>query len=404
MKNFDVLQNCDPYDLIRLYGSPLYVYNEQIIRRKCQEVKHLLTMPNYMVNYSAKANSNLYLLKIINDEGLAVDAMSPGEIFVELKAGFSPDRILFISNNVSREEFRDAINAEVKISVDSLSQLKLYGSLNPGGEVFIRFNPGVGAGHHAKVITGGKNTKFGVDQKFIPQIREILAKYKLNLIGINQHIGSHFDDAQDYLASVKALLNIAKQFTTIKYIDFGGGFGLPHSDGSKSLDLKELSIGLEQILQNETENLQNQVTFMVEPGRFIVAESGILLGTVHSVKTNYNKKYIGTDIGFNTFLRPTLYNAKHEIVVFTDSKAKEQVAVVGNICETGDILAKDIILPTIKENDVIAILNAGAYGYSMCSNYNNRLRPAEVLIDKHGNHKLIRRRDELKDLVNNYDF
>jgi len=404
MNNHDVLINRNPYELIEKYGSPLYVYNENIIRKKCNDMKSLVSLPNFTVNYSAKANSNIELLKIVHDEGLTVDAMSPGEIFVELKAGFTPDRILYISNNVSEDEFKYAIDTNVKISVDSVSQLEMYGKLNPGGDVFIRFNPGVGAGHHEKVITGGKDTKFGVDQVFIEDVKVILQKYNLKLIGVNQHIGSHFDDGDLYIAGVKSLLNISKQFNGIKFIDFGGGFGLPNKKSDNYLNIQKLGNRLDKLLKEEIKYFDNDITFMVEPGRYIVAESGILLGTVYSVKTNYNKKYIGTDLGFNTFIRPTLYDADHEIEVFNNSKIEEKVTIVGNICESGDIMAKDRLLPKISENDIIGIRNTGAYGYSMCSNYNNRLRPAEVLITKDGNDKLIRRRDTLEDLLNNYDY
>jgi diaminopimelate decarboxylase len=404
MNNHEVLRNRNPYNLVEKYGSPLYVYSENIIREKCIDMKSLVRLPNFTVNYSAKANSNLHILKIINEEGLTVDAMSPGEIYVELKAGFIPERILYISNNVSEDEFQYAIEANVKISVDSISQLEMYGGLNSGGEVFIRFNPGVGAGHHEKVITGGKDTKFGVDQVFIDDVKVILQKYNLKLVGVNQHIGSHFDDGDLYIAGVKSLLNIAEQFNGLKFIDFGGGFGLPQKNSDDYLNIKKLGNRLDELLKEELPNFDNDTTFMVEPGRYIIAESGILLGTVHAVKTNYNKKYIGTDLGFNTFMRPTLYDAVHEIEVFNNSGDQEQVTIVGNICESGDIITKDRLLPKISENDVIGIRNAGAYGYSMCSNYNNRLRPAEVLITKDGKDKLIRRRDSLEDLLKNYDY
>ncbi len=404
MNTHEILNTFDPKELVNKYGSPLYVYNENIIREKCNDMKNLISLQNYNVNYSAKANSNIELLKIVHDEGLAVDAMSPGEIYVELKAGFSPDRILYISNNVSEEEFSYAIEAGVKISVDSVSQLEMYGKLNSGGELFIRFNPGVGAGHHPKVITGGKDTKFGVDHKFIGDVKAILQKYNLKLIGLNQHIGSHFDDGDLYIAGVKSLLNIAKQFKGIKFIDFGGGFGLPNKKSNDYLNIQTLGNKLDKLLKDELPNFDTEITFMVEPGRYIVAESGILLGTIHSVKTNYNKKYDGTDLGFNTFMRPTLYDAIHEIEVFNNSQEKEEVTIVGNICESGDILTKDRLLPKISKGDIIGVRNAGAYGYSMCSNYNNRLRPAEVLITKDGKDKLIRRRDILEDLLNNYDY
>ena len=176
----------DPVALAEKYGTPLYVYNEAILRERCKELKSLISYKNFQVNYSVKANGNLSLLKIVKEEGLKVDAMSPGEIYVEELAGFSSEDILYISNNVSAEEMKYAIDRQILISVDSLSQLETYGTLNPGGKVCIRFNPGVGAGHHEKVVTGGKKTKFGVAIEDIPKVRELLAQYELKLVGINQ--------------------------------------------------------------------------------------------------------------------------------------------------------------------------------------------------------------------------
>ncbi len=195
----DFFQGIDPTELAEKYGTPLYVYNERILRQRCRDLKNLVKYPNFVVDYSAKANSNLAFLEIVKSEGLEVDAMSPGEIYIEKLAGFEPKDIFYICNNVSKEEMQYAIDAGVVISVDSLQQLEQYGEINPGGEVAIRFNPGVGAGHHEKVVTAGKKTKFAVDPEFIPQVKEILDKYNLKLIGINQHIGSLFMDGTAFV-------------------------------------------------------------------------------------------------------------------------------------------------------------------------------------------------------------
>ncbi len=398
----------NPVDLIEKYGSPLYVYNENILRERCRDLKELINYDKFTVNYSPKANSNIELLKIVKSEGLHVDAMSPGEIYVNLMAGFKPDQIFYISNNVSRDEMLYAIHAGVRISVDSVSQLELFGKINPGGRVAFRVNPGYGAGHHEKVKTAGKNTKFGIDMEYIPDVKRIAEAYNLKIIGINQHVGSLFMEGDAYLQSAENTFRIASQFADLEFVDLGGGFGIPYKKQSQQsrLDLKILGDKLSVLIQKWTSEHGKKIEVKIEPGRYIVAESSILLGQVNAVKTNYTTKYIGTDLGFNVLIRPAMYDSHHDVEVYrkssTPSVKEEKVTVVGNICETGDIIAKDRMLPEIFEDDILGILDAGAYGYSMSSNYNNRLRPAEVLIGSDGNVRLIRRRDNLEDIVRNF--
>lgn len=404
----DFFQGVDPTELAEKYGTPLYVYNERILRERCRDLKNLVTYPNFVVDYSAKANGNLAFLQIVKSEGLEVDAMSPGEIYVEKMAGFEPHEIFYICNNVSEEEMLYAIKEGVITSVDSLSQLEQYGKLNPGGEVAIRFNPGVGAGHHEKVVTAGKKTKFAVDPEFIPQVKEILKKYNLTLIGINQHIGSLFMTGEAFVKSIGSLLEIAKQFENLKFIDMGGGFGIPYKKefDEAPLDLKDLGKHIDEALYKFAEEYGSQVTFRIEPGRYISAECSVLLGTVHAVKYNHDKKFVGTDLGFNVLQRPIMYDSYHGIEIFRKSDVKsekeETVTVVGNICESGDILAKERNLPEIFEKDTLCVLDAGAYGFAMSSNYNNRLRPAEVLIRENNEVVLIRERDNFEDLTRHF--
>ena len=391
------------------YGTPLYVYSEAILRERCKEMKNLLPNKNLRVNYSAKANTNLEILRIIKEEGLDVDAMSPGEIYIEQMAGFDSKQIFFISNNVSAEEMRYAIDKDILISVDSLSQLETYGQINPGGKVAVRFNPGKGAGHHEKVITGGKKTKFGVQKELIPQVKTILEKYNLTLTGINQHMGSLFLDWQVYIEGIRLFLEIAKEFPGLSFIDFGGGFGVPYEPEENRLNLHLLAKELEIVLTGFLEEYSNKdVIFKVEPGRYIVAECGILLGSINSVKKNYDTVYIGTDIGFNVLARPVIYDSYHEMEIIKNSDINdrdnicEKATIVGNICESGDILARDREIIKAGVDDTLIIYNAGAYGYVMSSNYNCRLRPAEVLIGADGKDRLIRRRDTLESLIQNF--
>ncbi len=409
-ENVRYFGDSNPQELLEMYGSPLYVYNEGILRDRMRRMAHLISYPGFTANYSIKTNSNIEILKMALDEGLNADAMSPGEIYVLLKAGFPKERIFYVSNNVSREELQYAIDQGVTISLDSLSQLERYGEINRGGRCAVRLNPGVGAGHHEKVVTAGKKTKFAIAEADIPSVKEIAARYDLKIIGINQHIGSLFMDGTPFLTAVSRFLDMAMQFQDLEFVDFGGGFGIPYHKlaGEKEFDLKLFGDALEALVEDWAGRYGRKIVFKSEPGRYIAAEGGVILGTVQSKKQNSGITYVGTDVGMNVLVRPSMYDSWHDIEVYhggqiTDPEnGCEKVTVVGNICESGDILAKDRDLPVIEENDILCVLDAGAYGYSMCSNYNNRLRPAEVLIGLDGKSKLIRKRDTFETLTENF--
>ncbi len=402
--------NTNPKELLENFGSPLFVYNENIFRARCREMAQLVPYDNFKVTYSMKANSNLTLLKIAHEEGLHADAMSPGEIYFLENAGFKSDEIFYISNNVSDEELQFAIDRGITTSVDSLSQLRRYGKLNPGGNICVRFNPGVGVGHHKKVVTAGKKTKFGVNQDKAYMVKAILADYKLKLIGINQHIGSLFMEGDKYLESIHSILETASEFENLEFVDFGGGFGIPYKkqEGQERLELEQFGKHFADVLKDWTDKYGRKIMFRIEPGRYISAESCILLGNVYVRKNNYEKVFIGTDLGFNTLIRPAMYDSHHEIEVYRNGSLVkdgefENSNIVGNICESGDVMAHERSLPVIDEGDILGVMDAGAYGYSMSSNYNNRLRPAEVLIQSDSTVKIIRRRDTLDDLLRNFE-
>lgn len=403
--------NSNPEKLIKEYGSPLYVYNEKILRQKCRDMKNLVDYKNFIPNYSIKANSNLTVLKIVKEEGLRADAMSAGEIQLLLHAGFKPENLFFVPNNVSEAELKYAVDNGVLVSVDSLSQLEILGKINQGGKAAVRFNPGVGAGHHEKVVTAGKKTKFGVNIDCVDEVKAIAKKYNMKICGVNQHIGSLFMEGDSYIEGVKSLLAVAEQFEDIDFVDMGGGFGIPYKkqEGQEPLDLPSFKKKLTQVLEQWTDKYGKKILFKTEPGRYIVAESGVLLGNVYATKANYGNKYVGTDIGFNVLARPVMYDSHHDIEVYrngnplNDSEV-EEVTVVGNICESGDIIAKNRVLPVINEGDILGIMDAGAYGFAMSSNYNMRLRPAEILIKEDGEPVLIRRRDTFEDLIANFNI
>jgi diaminopimelate decarboxylase len=389
------------------------VYDEATLRERCREMKRLVKYADYNVNYTPKANGNLALLQIIRDEGLDAEAMSPGEIHINLAAGFKPEQILYIATCVSEEEMLFAMEKGICTSIDSLSQLKRYGRLSErtglGKQVAIRINPGVGAGHHQKVVTGGGDTKFGINLADLPMAKSIIKAHKLTLIGLNHHIGSGVTDGAVYLAAAETMLEQALQFKDLKFIDFGGGFYINYKklSGGGRYDFTEVGERLDALIADFTQRYGKKIRFKTELGRYIVAEAGKLVGTVHAVKCNGEKKFIGTDIGMNVIMRPVIYNSHHDIEIQGKTgypkRKTEKMTVVGNICETGDILAKSRRMPKdTAEGDVIIVHDAGAYGYSMCSTYNARLRPAEVLIRESGEAVLIRRRDSVEDLTRGF--
>jgi diaminopimelate decarboxylase len=399
----------DPSVLVSRFGSPLYVYNEDILRIRCREMQQLVDYPKYVANYSVKANANLKILEIVRDEGLSADAMSPGEIVFLEKAGFRPDQIFFVPNNVSADEIRFALDKGILVSLDSLSQLVMTGEIAPGSRVAIRINPGVGAGHHEKVVTGGKKTKFGISADQLGDALRIAEKHRLKIVGVNQHIGSLFMEPSPYLLAAGNFFEMSRRFPDLELVDLGGGFGIPYHKiaGEGRLDLAALRQGLTRMVRSFVQSTGRDIQVKIEPGRYIVAECGVLLGTVHALKENSGTLYAGTDMGFNNLARPVMYDSWHDMLAFRDGQPaggqdQKIYTIVGNICESGDILARDRPMPPLMTGDIIAVLDAGAYGYSMSSNYNNRLRPAEVLIKTGGEPFLIRRRDTVEDLFRGF--
>ena len=405
----DFFKGNNPEAIASEYGTPVYVYNEEIIRKSMETVEGVITKYPYTANYSVKANTNIEILKLALEEGLNCDAMSPGEITLLLKAGFPPEKIFFVSNNVAAEEMQFAIDKGVIVSLDSLDQLDRFGQINPGGRCAVRINPGVGAGHSEKVITAGKKTKFAIAEEDIDKIFESVDKYDLKIVGINQHIGSGFLDPKPYIDAVTNLLRIADRFDNLEFIDFGGGYGIPYHklDDEKPFPMEDFKVKLEPVLDEFVQRYGKTPLFKSEPGRYCVAEGSVILSRVQAIKVNAGIKYVGCDTGMNTLIRPAMYDSYHDIEVIRDGKVvdrdgnndMETVNVSGPICETGDLIAKGRLLPKAKTGDLLAILDTGAYGYAMASSYNSRPRPAEVMITKEGKVVQIRRRETIEDLL-----
>jgi diaminopimelate decarboxylase len=387
----------DARALARTYGTPLYVYDEDVLLARCRAIRDAIPLPGVEVLYALKANSNPEILRIIQREGLGADAVSLGEVVLAKRCGFSPARISFNGNNIDESELRALMTEGVHLCVDGLSQLERLGRLGHRAAVAIRLNPDIGAGHHGHVITGGPEAKFGIAPDELPQAFEIARKSGLVIDGIQQHIGSGILDVDVFLMAVDALLEAAATIPGLRYVDFGGGIGVPSKPGELAFDVPDLSKRIAPRLARFRERIGREVIYRIEPGRYVVAESGSLLVKVTAIKRTRDHVFVGTDSGFNHLVRPILYGAFHPIENVTNPDGRpEIVRVAGNICESGDLFAIDRPLPEPREDDLLLIRNVGAYGYSMASSYNLRPRPAEVMISSAG-HRLIRRRETFED-------
>ncbi|MGP3667325.1 MAG: diaminopimelate decarboxylase [Candidatus Bathyarchaeota archaeon] len=395
-------------ELAEKYGTPLYVLSEKKVRENYKQLYKALSLnsKNFRIYYSAKANTNLSVLKILKDEGAYVDTVSPGEVFLALKAGFPPEKILFTGTNVKDEEINFLVKLNVSINVDSPSQLKRLLKITTPEFLSFRVNPQVKAGHHQHCITAGRNSKFGFWENEVVDGYSIALKAGVKKFGIHMHIGSGILNVEPFVLAVKKLLTIAKKVrrkvgVTFDLIDIGGGLGIPYKPGEKKLDLKLFSDKVFGFLDRMVkEHDLGKPVLCIEPGRYIVGDAGVLLTRVNTIKSNPYKKFVGVDAGFNMLIRPVMYNSYHHIVVANklNHKAKEVYDVVGPLCESGDFLGKNRKLPEVEEGDLLAVMDAGAYGYVMSSQYNSRPRGAEVLV-MNGKHELIREAENLENLL-----
>ncbi len=389
--------NCEK--LARQYGTPLYVYDEFVIRRQARRLRQAFSACSPRLLYSAKANTNLSILRVLREEGYGLDVVSPGEILLALRVGFSPRDILYTGNNQTEAELCFALSRGVAVTIDSLSALKLFGKLRPGGKLAVRINPAIGAGHHAHVITGGPESKFGVWVGQLEEILRLAAHYRLKIVGLHQHIGSGIRSVQIFLRAMSALLRIADSCPDLEFLNLGGGLGVPYTPRQRPLDVSRLGRAVCQRFRNFCQRYGRRLRLLLEPGRYLVAESGILLTRVTTVKSTPGHTFVGTDSGFNHLIRHPLYGAHHEIVNASRVRGPRQfVAVAGNICESGDLFTHGRNITAPREGDLLAVLNAGAYGYVMANQYNSRPRPAEVMV-RAGRSRLIRARETLSDLL-----
>ena len=383
------------------FGTPTYVYSERVLRRQCAALRRHMSGIPFRLLYAMKANSSPAVLRILLDEDLGIDAVSPGELHLALRVGFPPERILFSANNMTDSEMEDAASAGVLLNIGELSRLEKFGRYAPGSDVCVRLNPQVGAGHHEHVITAGERSKFGIPVEQIDSIKDVAGRYGLQIVGLHQHIGSGIMSGDTLWKAMTVLLDAAASFPDIRFLNFGGGLGIAYSPGDRPIDLDDFGQRIVDPLSEYAEHHPSEgLSFWFEPGRYLTAEAGTLLVGVNTLKSNRGRIFAGTNSGMNHLVRPAIYGAYHAI--FNLSNPDGPVAtydVTGNICESGDVFARSREVQEIREGDVLAILDAGAYAMAMASEYNFRPLPAEVLLTADGELRLVRRRRSYQDLV-----
>jgi diaminopimelate decarboxylase len=395
------MRNTDLLKIVKTYGDPVYVYDSAtIISQFNRLTKAFSSVKSLKLNYAAKALSNITILKLMNSLGSGLDTVSIQEVQLGLLAGFSPESIIFTPNGVSLEEIEEAAKLGVRINIDNLSILEQFGSKHPNIPVCIRINPHVMAGGNSNISVGHIDSKFGISIHQIPHLLRIVELTHMNINGIHMHTGSDILDIDVFLYASEILFETAKNFKNLDFIDFGSGFKVPYKEGDIETNIEELGKKLSSRFNEFCADYGKELTLAFEPGKFLVSEAGFFLAKVNVVKQTTSTVFASIDSGFNHLIRPMLYGSSHEIENISNPEGRERYySVVGYICET-DTFASNRRVNEITEGDILSFKNAGAYCFTMASNYNSRFRPPEVLWHE-GKAILIRERETFDDLVKN---
>lgn len=395
---YQLSDGIDPLELCKEYGTPLYVYDAAIMERQYQRITAAYSYPKFRVHYACKALSNLSVLRFFRKLGAALDCVSIGEVKLGLRAGYAPEDILYTPNFAGIDEYAEAVAAGVKINLDAIPMLENWGLHFKNVPICIRINPHLMAGGNEKISVGHIDSKFGISIHQLPHVLRIVENQGLHVVGLHMHTGSDILDVDVFLRGAEILLEAARKFPDLQYIDLGSGYKVPYKPDDIETDVEEVGEKLSLFFADFCKDYGRELTLMVEPGKFLVSEAGYLFAKCTLVKQTTSTAFVGLETGFNHLIRPMFYGAYHKIVNVTEPTFKPRIYnVVGNICET-DTFAVDRRIAEVVEGDVIGFYNAGAYGYTMASTFNSRPRPAEVLIYK-GKAHLIRERETMEDLV-----
>lgn len=390
--------------LANTYGSPLYIYDTDKIESQYNRLTDAFgTEKNLNLNYVLKALSNINILKFLQQIGAGLDTVSIQEVQLGLTTGIDPKKIIFTPNGVSLIEIEAVAKLGVQINIDNLSILELFGQKHPEIPVCVRINPHIMAGGNSKISVGHIDSKFGISIHQVPHIKRVVENTGMNINGIHMHTGSDILDIDTFLRATEILFDVAKQFENIDFIDFGSGFKVPYKEGDISTDIEQLGLQLSERFNDFCVEYGKEITLMFEPGKFLVSEAGVFLAKVNVVKQTTSTVFAHVDSGFNHLVRPMMYDSYHHITNISNTKGRDRYySVVGYICET-DTFGSNRRISEISEEDVLCFHNAGAYCFSMASNYNSRYLPAEVMLHQ-GKDYLIRKRQTIEDILHNQEI
>ena len=389
----------DALEIAERFGAPVYVYDAATMKRQyARMTKAFGGVKRLRINFACKALTNLNVLRLFRELGSGLDTVSIQEVEMGLLAGFDPHDILFTPNCVGLDEISAAVAKGVRINIDNIEILEQFGHRHPDVPVCIRINPHIMAGGNSKISVGHIDSKFGISIHQVPHVLKIVDALGLRIEGLHMHTGSDIYDAQVFLQAVEILLTAATHFPDLDYLDFGSGFKVPYKAGGIATDIEDLGEQLGNRFNDFCTEYGRPLELMFEPGKFLVSEAGYFLVKVNVVKTTTASVFAGVDSGLNHLIRPMFYDAYHEITNLSNPAGKTRIySVVGYICET-DTFGVNRPLSEVREGDILALANAGAYSFMMASNYNSRFRPAEVLV-LDGQAHLIRRRETMEDLL-----
>ena len=395
------MQGKDLLQLAEQFGTPLYVYDAEKIQSQFNRLtKAFSKVEKLRINYAMKALSNISILQLLKDMGSGLDTVSIQEVLLGLHAGYAPEKIFYTPNGVSLEEIEEVNALGVQINIDNLSILEQFGTKHPNVPVCIRINPHVMAGGNTNISVGHIDSKFGISIHQLPHLVRIVENTKMNIVGIHMHTGSDILDIEVFLYAAEILFDATRNFKNLEFLDFGSGFKVPYKKDDVQTDIEELGKKLSKRFNAFCVEYGKDLTLIFEPGKFLVSEAGYFLTKVNVVKQTTSTVFAGIDSGFNHLIRPMLYGSQHHIENISNPKGKERFySVVGYICET-DTFANNRRIAEIKEGDILSFHNAGAYCFSMSSNYNSRYKPAEVLW-LNGKGHLIRAHEKFEDLLQN---
>lgn len=395
------MNNAQLLSISEQYGTPTFVYDASLITERYHQLNNAFQPHKVKLHYALKALSNINILRLLLKEGAGLDAVSIEEVHLGLLAGFAPEAIMYTPNGVAFEEICEAVTLGVHINIDNLQTLEKFGN-KYGSEVpcCVRINPHIMAGGNSNISVGHIDSKFGISIHQVRHVARIVSNYDMQIIGLHMHTGSDILDPDVFLRGAELLYDAAELFPNLKFMDFGSGFKVAYKEGDMITDIDTIGAKISASFQAFCTHYGRDLELWFEPGKYLVSEAGKLLVETTVVKQTTSTVFAGVNSGQNHLIRPMFYNAYHHIENLSNPEAdKKLYSVVGYICES-DTLGHDRMLGEVREGDILAIANAGAYAFSMANQYNSRLRPAEVLVYESEAH-LIRKRETLEDLIRN---